>query len=105
MTSVKNKIRGIERLLRKVAAAKLEVQHCGDFNPATLHMSQADKDQQLQRSLRKKLGELQDLLAKRVKEALERKFAVRYHKVEYLCQIYTSHHTPVLVGLCNMCHN
>ena len=42
---------------------------------------QAGLDNKLRRSLDAKLSELQDSLNKHKQEELERKFAVRYHKV------------------------
>lgn len=56
-----------------------------------LHLnSQAGVDNKLRRSLDAKLSELQESLKKHNQEELQRKFAVRYHKVNTLLALLTA---------------
>ncbi|KAL3142959.1 hypothetical protein ABBQ38_003244 [Trebouxia sp. C0009 RCD-2024] len=75
LTSTKNKIRGVQRLLRK-----------------------AGVDSKLRRSLEAKLLELQESLKKHNKEELERKFAVRYHKIRFFERIKLERRIKQLSG-------
>lgn len=89
LTSTKNKIRGVQRLLRKVRIASSSAVRGRLWCKLQLDL-QAGIDNKLRRSLDAKLLELQDSLDKHNKEELERKFAVRYHKVSTSCTMLCS---------------
>ncbi|DBA91221.1 TPA: hypothetical protein ACH3X2_004095 [Trebouxia sp. C0005] len=81
LTSLKNKIRGVERLLRK-----------------------ASSDHKLKRSLEGKLSELQSSLAKHDKEATERKYAVRYHKIRFFERVKLERRVKQIEGKADRGH-
>lgn len=81
LTSLKNKIRGVERLLRK-----------------------ASSDHKLKRSLESKLSDLQTSLAKHDKGAKERKYAVRYHKIRFFERIKLERRVKQIEGKADRGH-
>ncbi|DBA99881.1 TPA: hypothetical protein ACH3X1_013769 [Trebouxia sp. C0004] len=80
-TSLKNKIRSVERLLRK-----------------------ASSDHKLKRSLESKLSELQSSLAKHDKGATERKYAVRYHKIRFFERVKLERRVKQIEGKADRGH-